>query len=106
MNDSAAMWIAIWCAARAIGVNRPASAVAAAKTPTSSVICEAAGTPSASSRRIHASSIVSDVSNNPGRRPRSRCTITTSRYTAIATRARTVAQAEPRTPIAGAPSLP
>ena len=33
MNDSAAMWIAIWCAASAIGVSRPASAVAAAKTP-------------------------------------------------------------------------
>ena len=89
-----------------MGVSRPASAVAAANTPTSSVTCAAAGAPSASNRRIHAHSIASGVSKRPGRRRRSRLRMTTSRYAAIATREPTVAQAAPVTPSAGAPSLP
>ena len=39
MNVNAARLTAIWCAASDAGARRPASAVAAAKTPTSSVIC-------------------------------------------------------------------
>ena len=101
VND--AMLIAIWCAASAAGGRRPASAVAAANTPTSRVTWLAAGNPSATSRRMRVNSIRSGVSKSPGRRPCSRCRMTTSRKAHITTRAETVAHAEPRTPIAGAP---
>ena len=42
----------------------------------------------------------------PGREPRSRYRMTPSRNPAMAIRATTVAHADPRTPISGAPSFP
>jgi hypothetical protein len=101
-----ARFSAIWCAASDAGSIRPASAEAIANTPTSSVNWPAAGAPSATSRRSRAASIDSGVSSNPGRRCRSRRTITTKSDAAIVILARTVAQADPATPSAGAPRLP
>ena len=51
MNATAAMFSAIWCDAAATGVSFPASAVAAANTPTSSATVEAAGNPRCTIRR-------------------------------------------------------
>ena len=86
--------------------SRPASAVAVANTPTSSVICIAAGNPSLASRAILDGSILIVVSNRPGLRPRSRLTIAMSSQIAMKMRESTVAHAEPSTPSTGAPSLP
>ena len=49
MNATPARLSAIWCAALEIGSSVPDSAVASANTPTSAPICDAAGSPSASS---------------------------------------------------------
>ena len=57
MNASDARFSAIWCAPDDTGSRRPASAVATAKTPTSSATCDAAGKPSAMSRLMRAGSI-------------------------------------------------
>ena len=50
MNVRLARFSAIWCEASDTASSRPASALAAANTPSSSVTCVAAGSPSRSSR--------------------------------------------------------
>ena len=72
MNVNPAMLSAIWCAASDAGSIRPASADAAANTPTSSVSCIAAGNPSTTSRRIRGSSSPPGDVDQPRPRCRSR----------------------------------
>ncbi len=54
MNVTLAISSTTWCAARSTGSSIPARTVATANTPTSSVTWTAAGSPSTTSRPIHA----------------------------------------------------
>ena len=62
--------------AEATGSSRPASIVAAAKTPTSRVICDAAGKPSAMRRFIRAASIANGMRGCSGSCRCTRYTVT------------------------------
>ena len=106
MKVNPARFSAIWCAASDTGSIRPASADAAANTPTSSVSCIAAGSPRTTS-----------LPNPWQLEPPRDAAIRERRLAlahdddhqqraAMATRDSTVAQAAPATPSAGAPRRP